>query len=244
MAIKIIDDTILQDIAVSIQSKDGGGKMEATEMAERIDAIPSATQIVDGTITEYIDFGVQSIRYNVFSNLASLTKVVIPNVSIISPSAFGYTSNLKYLECQSTTTIGDRAFQFSLLNDVDVYNFPECLSIGSESFGRMGSGTRKFYFPKLTNIGADAFRTTAGGIFHIVLKKQAALSSYMLSSFLKHTYYVPQRYFTWYTTATNWSAAYAAYPNSIKTIEDNIDYLVRLGYDREELLREEPEEAS
>ena len=62
---------------------------------------------------------------------------------------------------------------------------------------------------------------------------------YTSTSFYRTVYYVPQRYFNWYTTATNWSAAYSAYPNSIQTIEDNIDYLVSLGYDRAELLKDE-----
>ena len=46
MATKIIDDTVLQDIAVAIQSKDHGGKMLDTQMAERINAIH-----IDGGIT-------------------------------------------------------------------------------------------------------------------------------------------------------------------------------------------------
>ena len=43
MAIKRIDDSILQGIAEAIQLKDGGGKMYDTEMRGRIEALPSPT---------------------------------------------------------------------------------------------------------------------------------------------------------------------------------------------------------
>ena len=41
MAIRTIDDTKLQSIAVAIQGKDGGGQMTIDEMAGRINALPS-----------------------------------------------------------------------------------------------------------------------------------------------------------------------------------------------------------
>ena len=43
MAIRVIDDSKLQDIAVAIQGKDGGGQMTVDEMPGRIDALPSST---------------------------------------------------------------------------------------------------------------------------------------------------------------------------------------------------------
>ena len=46
MAIRVIDDTILQGIAEAIQEKDGGGKMYDTEMRGRIEAIPTGSTTV------------------------------------------------------------------------------------------------------------------------------------------------------------------------------------------------------
>ncbi len=46
MAMRVIDDTKLQNIAVAIQSKDNGGQMTVDEMAGRIEAIPSGAPIV------------------------------------------------------------------------------------------------------------------------------------------------------------------------------------------------------
>lgn len=50
MAIRIIDDAKLQNIAVAIQSKDNGGQMKVDEMAGRIEAIPTGSDF-DMTVT-------------------------------------------------------------------------------------------------------------------------------------------------------------------------------------------------
>ena len=50
MAIRVIDDTKLQNIAVAIQSKDNGGQMTVDEMAGRIEAIPTGSDF-DMTVT-------------------------------------------------------------------------------------------------------------------------------------------------------------------------------------------------
>lgn len=49
MAIRVIDDTKLQNIAVAIQSKDNGGQMTVDQMAGRIEAIPEG---IDMTVTD------------------------------------------------------------------------------------------------------------------------------------------------------------------------------------------------
>ena len=46
MAIRVIDDTKLQNIAVAIQSKDNGGQMTVDEMPGRIEAIPTGSPTV------------------------------------------------------------------------------------------------------------------------------------------------------------------------------------------------------
>ena len=43
MAIRVIDDTKLQNIAVAIQSKDNGGQMTVEEMPGRIALLPAAS---------------------------------------------------------------------------------------------------------------------------------------------------------------------------------------------------------
>ena len=46
MAIRVIDDTKLQNIAIAIQAKDNGGQMTVDEMAGRIEAIPVGSPTV------------------------------------------------------------------------------------------------------------------------------------------------------------------------------------------------------
>ena len=53
MAIRTIDDSILQGIAEAIQAKDGGGKMYDTEMRGRIEAIPSGGTTLKKTVNFY-----------------------------------------------------------------------------------------------------------------------------------------------------------------------------------------------
>lgn len=48
MAIKIIDDTNLQDIAEAIQSKDNGLKMTVEQMADRIEALSPEVLVAMG----------------------------------------------------------------------------------------------------------------------------------------------------------------------------------------------------
>ena len=50
MAIRIIDDAKLQNIAVAIQAKDNGGQMTVDQMAGRIEAIPTGSNF-DMTVT-------------------------------------------------------------------------------------------------------------------------------------------------------------------------------------------------
>ena len=52
MAIRVIDDSKLQSIAVAIQGKDGGGQMTVDEMPTRIANIPSGGTLISKTITE------------------------------------------------------------------------------------------------------------------------------------------------------------------------------------------------
>ena len=183
-------------------------------------AVPrEITKLVDGTITEYVDDEVSTIMPYTFFNRLSLNIIQFDNAVTIGISAFSF--------CPLIHPVGSP------------HIFPNILSIDSEGFARYNATPPYdigFYFPKLISMGSDVWRQRYA---KVILKQQCALVNYISTSFSRTVYYVLQRYFNWYTTATNWSAAYSAYPNSIQTIEDNIDYLVGLGYDRSELLKDE-----
>jgi hypothetical protein len=206
-------------------------------------AVPQAiTKLVDGTITEYIDDEVVSVRDYAFAYCAQIERVSMANAAEIGERAFGYCGTITELNIPNVSIIKGTVFFFTpLIHPLGKpFVFPNVLNItGIETFGRYSQRPPHdvgFYFPKLVSMGNDSWRNR---IAKVILKRQCELIAYASTSFIYTTYYVPQRYFNWYTTATNWAAGYAAYPNSIQTIEDNIDYLVSLGFSREELLREE-----
>lgn len=62
MAIRAIDDSILQGIAEGIQAKDGGGKMHATEMRGRIDALQVANP--DESLIKFFTNTIEYIKIN------------------------------------------------------------------------------------------------------------------------------------------------------------------------------------
>lgn len=205
-------------------------------------AVPrEITKLVDGTITEYIDDEVLTVRQNALIFCPNLTRISLAEATAIGISSFAYCGTITQINFPKVLTMYTAAFQFTpLIHPVgEPFVFPSVLSIESESFGRYSVSPPHdvgFYFPKLISMGDDAWRNRYA---KVILKQQCALVRYTSESFSRTVYYVPQRYFNWYITATNWSAAYSAYPNSIQTIEDNIDYLVSLGYDRAELLKDE-----
>lgn len=62
MAIRVIDDTKLQNIALAIQSKDGGGKMYVTEMRGRIEALQVGNPYQ--VMNDYIEDTLTRLRLN------------------------------------------------------------------------------------------------------------------------------------------------------------------------------------
>ena len=231
---------------VAKQITENGTYTAADDNADGYDEVTVAvpreiTKLVDGTITEYVDDEVTAIRQNALSYCTNLTRISLAEATEIGDYSFGKCGTITQINFPKVLTIDSIAFQYTpLIHPVgEPFVFPNVLSIGLECFGRYSESPPHnvgFYFPKLISMGNDAWRNRYA---KVILKQQCALVGYKSSSFDRTVYYVPQRYFNWYTTTTNWSAAYSAYPNSIQTIEDNIDYLVSLGYDRAELLKDE-----
>ena len=79
MATRVIDDSKLQDIAVAIQSKDGGGQMTVDEMPGRIEAIPAGSSTVLNPALVLWDWeGTKLAEYSAEDALA-LTELPVPN---------------------------------------------------------------------------------------------------------------------------------------------------------------------
>ena len=116
MAIRVIDDSILQGIAEAIQAKDDGGKMYDTEMRGRIEAIPvqdntTLNSLIDRSITSIENDEVTSIGVDAFHSCANLTSVSLPNVTSIGVNAFSNCTNLTSVSFSNVTSIKVNAFQ-------------------------------------------------------------------------------------------------------------------------------------
>ena len=132
MAIRVIDDSKLQDIAVAIQGKDGGGTMAVDEMPTRIATIPTQdnallNSLINRSITSIENSEVTSIGAHAFQDCTNLTSVSFPNVTSIAGSTFQNCTNL------SIVILGKRAAlsnsnAFSGANNAIIYVQPEDLS--------------------------------------------------------------------------------------------------------------------
>ena len=198
MATRVIDDSKLQDIAVAIQGKDGGGQMTVDEMPTRIATIPTQDNallysLINRSITSIENSEVTSIGSSAFQNCTNLTSVSLPNVTVIRDNAFQRCTNLTSISFPNVTSIS-------------AYAFYGCTNLTSVSF------------PNVTSIGANAFRTCTN-LSIVILGKRATLSNSNAFSGADNVItYVQPEDLSWYSTATNWSTLYAQ--DRIKSIED------------------------
>ena len=81
MAIRVIDDSKLQDIAVAIQGKDGGGTMTVDEMPTRIAEIPTGGGSVEKKDVNFYDWeGTLLFGYSV-EEVQAMTSLPAPDTS-------------------------------------------------------------------------------------------------------------------------------------------------------------------
>ena len=125
MAIKVIDDSKLNDIAVAIQAKDSGGQMTVDEMPDRIDALPTGGILIPKTITEN---GV----YNASSDNADGYDVVTVDVPEKNTLDDYFANTLEVANIPSATSIVSDFFRnkSSLINVI----MPNVTSIGKNAF--------------------------------------------------------------------------------------------------------------
>ena len=195
MATRVIDDSKLQDIAVAIQGKDGGGTMTVDQMPTRIEQNLQSKavldSVIDGSITS-IESDVTNVRERAFSNCTNLESCNFRNVTVLSSYAF-YRSGLRNLYAPST------------------------IMLASNSFYQAYHVTRLF-FPNIEQIGSASF-AYCHALSTIVLHKHANLqNSNILNNGCPAIIYVKPEDLSWYSTATNWSTLYAQ--DRIKSIED------------------------
>ena len=218
MAIRVIDDTKLQNIAVAIQGKDSGGVMTVDEMPTRIAAIPTQdnallNSLINRSITSIENSEVTSIGASAFYACTNLTSVSFPNVTSIGTGAFQNCTNLTSVSLPNVTSIGANAFNNCNLTSVSL---PNATSIGVNVF--YNCNLTSVSFPNVTSIGASAFNNCTN-LSIVILGKRATLSnSNAFSGTDNAITYVQPEDLSWYSTATNWSALYTA--GRVKSIEE------------------------
>lgn len=79
MATRVIDDSKLQNIAVAIQGKDGGGQMTVEQMPTRIAAIPEGVQ-KSSTSDTPVYFGINSNGFYVSDAPNDETEIIMGRI--------------------------------------------------------------------------------------------------------------------------------------------------------------------
>ena len=132
MAIRTIDDIKLQNIAVAIQNKDGGGTMTVDEMPTRIAAIPTQdntilNSLINRSITSIESSEVTSIGLYAFCYCTSLTSVSLPNATSIKNYAFNNCTQLASVSLGKRATLSN-SNAFNNANSAIIYVQPEDLT--------------------------------------------------------------------------------------------------------------------
>lgn len=215
----VTDSTWLQDTALAIQEKDGGGKIEVPDFASRIAAIPTQdnallNSLINRSITSIENSEVTSIGASAFQSCSNLTSVSFPNVTSIGSNVFYGCTNLTSVSLPNVTSISNYAFYRSGLRNLYA---PSTITLASNSFYQAYYVTRLF-FPNVETIGGASFGYCRR-LSTIVLHKHANLqNSDILNNGCPAIIYVKPEDLSWYSTATNWSTLYVQ--NRIKSIED------------------------
>lgn len=198
MATRLIDDTILQNIAEAIQEKDGGNKMRISEMAERISAIESqnnmtvANSIINRTITN-IESDISSIGSSAFSKCTTLTSAIFTKATTINTLSFEGCTYLTNIEIPKVTSLG-------------ISSFYDCRRLS------------RIFLPATTYLNLQSFKA-CNALTVVVMGSRCTLGDTSAFSDTDNAIiYVQTGDLSWYNTATNWGTLYAN--NRIKSVAE------------------------
>ena len=217
---KIVDadklDSDLATLADSIRAKSGTSETLDFPygMKEAVDGIQAADTtledgLITGTLTEYTNYRVESVKQRLFYYDKNITKVDLPNVKSIGADCFIGCTKLASVNLPSLESLENNVFQGTALVSVVL---PNVTTAKSRAFS--GCESLVFVdFPKLTQFQYQFFnRCTA--LKTIILRSPtlcvcsgANAFEYITEGLI--TVYVRQSLITEYQTATNWSSFYA-----------------------------------
>ena len=254
MATRVIDDSKLQDIAVAIQGKDGGGVMTVDEMPTRIAEIPTGGGSVEKKDVNFYDWeGTLLFGYSV-EEVQEMTSLPAPDTSpnyqtvdhdLLTFQEWNWSfANIKtWVQNHSNQSLGVGAIYTT--TDLQNHNYwgnprldtantiimqkRRTASIGNDTFRNCYSLTQINIPDGVTNIGNTAF-SDCYSLCDILLESKPTLVDTSAFSNLPTIYriYVPRENLSWSETATNWSTIYTQ--GHIVAIEDYIEYLESIGF--------------
>lgn len=238
MSEMIVKRESLQRVADKIKSKAGTtGELVFPEGFEgAVDSISGGDTtaedgLVDGTLTEYSNPRVTTIRGRAFYYYTNLTSVDFPSAISIGAGAFDGCTTLTSVDFPQAKDIGQYAFSgCSNLTSVD---FPQVTEIGQCAF-RSCSNLTSVDFPLVTDIGNEAF-SGCSSLTALILRSDILCTLKNTSAFTKcyhflgtvnATYnpeglkdgyfYVPSALIDDYKAATNWST----FATQFRALED------------------------
>ena len=255
MAIRTIDDSKLQDIAVAIQGKDGGGQMTVDEMPTRIAAIPTGGGSVEKKDVNFYDWeGTLLFGYSV-EEVQAMTSLPAPDTSpnyqsvdhdlLVFQEWNWSLANIKtWVQNHSDQSLGVGAIYTTTdLQNHNYWNNPRLTnvksiymqkrgvtSIGSSAFQYCYSLTSINIPDGVTSIDSSAFQGCRE-LYDVVIYGKPALSNTNAFSGAPsdQKIYVHRSDLSWYETETNWSTIYAQ--GKIAAAADHLEHLISIGID-------------
>ena len=255
MAIRVIDDTKLQNIAVAIQGKDGGGQMTVDQMPTRIAEIPTGGGSVEKKDVNFYDWeGTLLFGYSV-EEVQTMTSLPAPDTSpnyqsvdhdLLTFQEWNWSfANIKtWVQNHSNQSLGVGAIYTTTdLQNHNYWNNPRLTNVESiymQKRGITSIGSRAFYncysltainIPDgVTSIGGGAF-LNCKELYDVVIHGKPALSNADVFGGAPSTQklYVHRSDLSWFKTATNWSTIYAQ--GKIVAAADYLDHLISIGID-------------
>ena len=255
MAIRVIDDSKLQDIAVAIQNKDGGGQMTVDEMPTRIASIPTGGGSVEKKDVNFYDWeGTLLFGYSV-EEVQAMTSLPAPDTSpnyqtvdhdLLTFQEWNWNlTNIKtWVQNHSdqslgvgaiyTTADGQNHYYWNnprLANVKSIYMQKRGVtSIGNEAFYNCYSLTAINIPDGVTSIGNNAFQNCRE-LYDVVIHGKPALSNTNAFDGAPSTQkiYVHRSDLSWFETETNWSTIYAQ--GKIVAAADHLEHLISIGID-------------
>lgn len=154
---------LFSDIADAIREKDGSSaSIVADAFPTAIRAIPSggggddiAASILDGTISEYTNSTVTTIRAHAFYDCIHLQSVSTPNCSQVEAYAFSGCTNLKSANFSLINIVNEGVFlKCTYLSEI---NMPNVVTVGNYAFNNCTSSLKNVSLAKCSYISTTAF---------------------------------------------------------------------------------------